>query len=213
MKIIEIFKSISGEIGLFPQGTPVTFIRFAGCNLSCSFCDTKESRDMRNGIEVDIDRILYLIKNFGYKNIVITGGEPLLQRDDLAELSVHLMNDDYKVSVETNGTFIPDIPWIDFWVMDFKLDFMDKMIPLEKFAKVKNSAIKIVVRDNTEFEQALFIFNNLVDICEESNYKKPIFAVSAAKPMLSDQKLAEWLMDSGKEVVLNIQIHKLLGVK
>jgi organic radical activating enzyme len=92
--IVEIFSSIQGEG--FYMGKACTFIRFAGCNLNCEWCDTNHSEFT----EMDIDEILSQIKN---PMVVITGGEPTLH--DLKPLLEALKKSHHYVAIETNGTF------------------------------------------------------------------------------------------------------------
>ena len=100
MKVVEIFESVQGE-GHW-MGTPVIFIRFAGCNLHCSWCDTKESwGDV--GTEMTIIDIVKSVKAFSLKHVVITGGEPTIN-EGLKELVASLKARDYYVCLETNGT-------------------------------------------------------------------------------------------------------------
>ena len=107
MKVIEIFESVQGE-GRW-MGTPVTFIRLAGCNLHCPWCDTKESwGDV--GTEMTIENIIKAVDSFGCATVVITGGEPTIQ-PDLPRLVKSLREDMYYVCVETNGT--NHISWED----------------------------------------------------------------------------------------------------
>ena len=90
MKISEIFKSIQGE-GI-NAGKDVVFLRTALCNLKCSWCDTKYTWDWDNYDyskevrELSINHVMEQIQQFDIKHLVITGGEPLMQADDLAEL-------------------------------------------------------------------------------------------------------------------------------
>lgn len=100
MKIIEIFESVQGE-GRW-MGIPVTFIRLAGCNLHCPWCDTKESwGDV--GTEMTIDEIIEKVDSYRPGMVVITGGEPTVQ-PDLPKLAKSLKERLYYVSIETNGT-------------------------------------------------------------------------------------------------------------
>ena len=95
--INEIFYSLKGE-GQW-TGKPMIFIRLSGCNLTCSFCDTKH----QTSTAMTTKEILERIKPFPAKKIVITGGEPMLY--DLEELTMALMDNDYMLHLETNGTF------------------------------------------------------------------------------------------------------------
>ena len=111
MKISEMFDSIQGE---GPNaGEPVIFIRLALCNLTCSWCDTKYTWDWDNydfDKEVhhfEIEDIIKKIQTYKIKHIVITGGEPLMQQEELIKLLSPLKNN-YFIEVETNCTIIPN---------------------------------------------------------------------------------------------------------
>lgn len=105
MKICEYFRSIQGE-GI-TIGVPTYFIRTAGCNLRCSWCDTTYAWE--GGKETSVDEIMELVGDS--KNICITGGEPMLQ-EDIYELIGRLLDADKRISIETNGSVdiskIPD---------------------------------------------------------------------------------------------------------
>ena len=111
MKISEIFSSIQGE-GIH-AGKPSVFLRTALCNLKCVWCDTKYTWDWDNYDyskevhEISIEKVIEKIKEFEPKHIVITGGEPLIQQNDIA-LLLSKLGDDYFVEVETDCTIIPD---------------------------------------------------------------------------------------------------------
>lgn len=106
MRINEIFYSLQGE-GFF-TGTPAVFIRFSGCNLACSFCDTAHGRYY----EATQEDILTVISGYPSRHVVITGGEPSLQLT--ADFVDALHGHGYFVQVETNGTKrLPDgVDWI-----------------------------------------------------------------------------------------------------
>jgi len=101
MKVVEIFKSIEGE-GL-RTGLPVVFLRFHGCNLRCSYCDTKYSYEAGEYTNLSIQHVFESVAEYGLKSITITGGEPLIQTD-IHFLVAALLNNDYKVNIETNGS-------------------------------------------------------------------------------------------------------------
>jgi organic radical activating enzyme len=117
LKIAEIFASIQGE-GL-RQGEPTVFIRLAGCNLRCAFCDTKKA--WTGGRETPIARIAVraarLRKSRPAEWIVLTGGEPLLQ--DVGPLVRLLKSDAWKIQVETNGVFYRRLP-VDWYTISPK---------------------------------------------------------------------------------------------
>lgn len=96
MKINEIFYSLQGE-GRW-AGTPCVFIRFAGCNLKCPFCDTKHE----DGVMYSLDDVMREIGKYPTRHIVLTGGEPTLQ---ITEELIHALRESkYYIHVETNGT-------------------------------------------------------------------------------------------------------------
>jgi organic radical activating enzyme len=101
LRIVEIFPSVQGE-GL-RQGEPTIFIRLAGCNLKCAFCDTKFA--WMGGREQSPEEVLYIIKRirerFPADWISLTGGEPYLQ--DLRRLVGFLRKEKFRIQVETNG--------------------------------------------------------------------------------------------------------------
>lgn len=105
-KVNEIFYSLQGE-GYF-TGTPAVFLRLSGCNLKCDFCDTTHG-EFREMSPIDI---INEIKGYPSRHIVVTGGEPSLQLDDML---VDILHDEgFFVQVETNGTHpLPEsVDWV-----------------------------------------------------------------------------------------------------
>ena len=163
MKISEIFKSIQGE-GT-NAGKPSIFLRTAECNLKCTWCDTKYTWDWKNFDyskevkEISIKEIREIIERFHLRHLVITGGEPLMQQDDLAELLVFLKPDFY-VEIETNGTILPNnalSALVDQWNVSPKTKNSGN--PLEMcednecyafFSKQKNCYFKYVVENKDD---------------------------------------------------------------
>jgi len=102
IKISEIFYSLQGELpGL---GIPSIFVRFYGCNLKCKWCDTKYSFEGEEYKDMSLKEIINEIKKYKCKNVVITGGEPTFQYDNLISLMDILFDLNYNITVETNGT-------------------------------------------------------------------------------------------------------------
>jgi len=115
MRVIEIFQSIQGE-GRY-LGVPAIFIRTAGCNLACSFCDTKHSWDgTETGFAMSAIDIVNLIRKNNYHAplVVITGGEPCLQKDIVDVIAALQMELGVTVAIETNGTLPtpPNANWV-----------------------------------------------------------------------------------------------------
>lgn len=119
MKVNEIFHSISGEGA--HAGIPAVFVRLAGCNLACSYCDTQYAQKPEQGVEMSVDEILRRVREFREDGwVLITGGEPLSQ--DIQELVGRLRSRGYRIEVETNGSFSPPL-WASFvscWSVDVK---------------------------------------------------------------------------------------------
>lgn len=123
-RITEIFHSLQGE-GMF-LGEPTTFVRFARCNLDCSYCDTPLAKAGDKAVEIGLretlDRIQAITRPDDF--VSFTGGEPLLQTEFIAELVPELKKHGYRLYLETNGT-LPDelaniISGLDVVAMDIK---------------------------------------------------------------------------------------------
>jgi len=98
-KVTEIFQSIQGE-GIY-QGRPTVFVRFSGCNLRCSWCDTKYA--FEEGKTITLNDLMEAINDFHLRNVCLTGGEPLLQ-EHLPLLSKSILESGCSVDLETNGS-------------------------------------------------------------------------------------------------------------
>ena len=118
MRIVETFKSLQGEGS--DSGSPAFFIRLAGCNVHCPFCDTKESWDLDSGLELSVKDLMNVLKGSITENhiIVITGGEPFMQLEELRELLEILLSEDlyHRVVIETSASVqIPDSCNLPLW--------------------------------------------------------------------------------------------------
>ena len=115
---MEYFYSLQGE-GQY-QGHAAFFIRLAGCDVGCVWCDVKESWESTDGQLMPIDEMIDLVKKSGTKIVIITGGEPLIY--DLTYLTKALHQLNVRVHVETSGTsqLTGDWSWICFSPKKFK---------------------------------------------------------------------------------------------
>lgn len=89
------------------MGQPAVFVRLSGCNLKCDFCD---SRYADTGIIMSVFDVEKEIKSYGCEKVIITGGEPLLQTEEVKKL-FYLLVDSHIISLETNGTIYTDLPF------------------------------------------------------------------------------------------------------
>ena len=201
--ISEIFKSIQGET-IF-TGLPFVFVRLAGCDLNCSYCDTKYAR--KQGEKNSVGEVLKRIKEFNLKNVCVTGGEPLLQRDCLKLLD-KLSSERYVVLLETNG--VEDISKINKWVRII----MDIKCPDSKVLKETNwdnirylrkkDEVKFVVSSYRDFEWSIGIINKYkLD-------KKTNIIFSPAFGIVKLRTLAKWVLDSGLNIRMQWQFHKYI---
>ena len=101
-QVVEHFISINGEGRR--AGELALFIRFAGCNLNCRYCDTKWANQTVAYESYTVEELLRLIKNSGVKNVTLTGGEPLLQEDMPILLNMLRMEPAFRIEIETNGS-------------------------------------------------------------------------------------------------------------
>ena len=124
----EIFYSLQGE-GV-TMGTPSVFLRLAQCNLACSWCDTRYTWDWeqyergKEVVSLEVRQVEEGILKYSCRHLVITGGEPMLQQQDLALLAESLKDQGFYLEVETNGTIGPDpelIRDVDQWNLSPKL--------------------------------------------------------------------------------------------
>ncbi len=173
-QIAEKFISINGEGK--KSGELAIFLRFAGCNLKCTYCDTAWAQDVKSTIEYSTrDEIYSYIKKYNITNVTLTGGEPLKQCA-LQELVDFLLHDEkLHIEIETNGSV--DIVDLCSYNKDRVSITMDYKLPssgmqsymLEKNFELirKNDSVKFVIQDDTDFYKMLQIVKayNLLNRC------------------------------------------------
>ncbi|MGL4992288.1 MAG: putative 7-carboxy-7-deazaguanine synthase QueE [Sarcina sp.] len=210
MKIVEIFQSIDGEA--VRAGLITNFIRVAGCNLRCSYCDTEYALLKTQGEEISLDEILKkLDKNI--KNITLTGGEPLWNKEESMLLLDRLIAEGYSVSVETNGAidltdFIKKYPDVVF-IVDYKVPSsnMEDKMNINNFNILREiDCVKFVVGTNEDLEK-------MKEIIENTNLKdgKTSIFVSPVFSKIDPKDIVEFLLDNKlNNVRLQIQMHKVI---
>jgi 7-carboxy-7-deazaguanine synthase len=202
MRIAEIFRSLQGEGR--NQGKPCLFIRLAGCNLHCHWCDTPYAQ--AGGSEMNIQAIVEQVSRLNPPYVCITGGEPLLQADNLEPLLVSLHMRGTSIDIETNGTinFARMQPYASI-CMDVKcpssgyqsnLTLLDILRPQD--------SVKFVVKDQTDCQYAREIITSYRIPGEI--FLSPVFG--------SDYKMiVKFILDNNLPVRFQIQLHKIIGVK
>jgi len=235
--IYEIFSSIQGE-GLY-CGQRQTFVRLAGCNLACDYCDTPSSRDPKPAcckvekpagsdrfIEIanpaSVEQILGECKELGCKTIAITGGEPLVQVDFLENLLSALKDAGMFTYLETNGTLYKElasvVSYADVVAMDIKLasasghDYWDEHRQFLEVAGVTEVFVKMVVSAGTTEEE----IHHCSDLIAEVDHNVPLViqpvTASAPVPGAILMRFQEIASEKLADVRVIPQCHKLLGI-
>lgn len=213
MKVYQIFASIDGEINAFHQGALSVFVRLAGCNLQCKYCDTQYARDPNAGVDMTVDEVIGRIVMYkGIRKVTITGGEPLLQYEEVDRLIRSLQDVEYNVSLETNGTIAPpDISGLSV-VIDYKLESSGMMSDMRaiNYKRLRfYDVIKFVIGDRRDFELARDISKTFQDHGNPAQ-----IAFSPVIPGVDPVELFEWMKKEPLAYgVLNIQLHKLINLQ
>jgi len=201
----EIFHSIQGESSF--SGQPCVFIRLTGCNLRCSYCDTKYAYD--SGRSLEIVEIIKNVASYKCPLIEITGGEPLIQKETPA-LIRSLLNSGYQVLVETNGS--QDISITDdscIRIVDIKCPSSgeNKSNDLENLFRITDrDELKFVIGDRNDY---LFA-KEILALYNRKSKRKSKIHFSPVSNMLPPERLVKWIMEDNLNVRLNLQIHKVI---
>lgn len=217
MRVYSIFKSFDGEVNCKHQGCPTVFIRLAGCNLRCKWCDTVYAQKKTSGKKMSVEDIVETIGE-SFPDIgkaTITGGEPLYQMEETMDLVEQLAFDlGLDVSVETNGSIlIPESSVLsgpDCWVMDYKLPSsgQHKKMAEENFNRLdRQDWVKFVIADRGDYEYALKVeqeWGGFI-LCDFNIAFSPVL-----KDKMNPKILAEWMLEDNVQAVFNLQIHKFI---
>ncbi|MDD3122897.1 MAG: putative 7-carboxy-7-deazaguanine synthase QueE [Candidatus Izemoplasmatales bacterium] len=205
MFVNEIFTSIEGE-GI-RMGYPVTFIRLYGCNLNCSYCDTRYSCEGQDGTEMSVSEVIEKAKEAGVERITLTGGEPLIHKN-VEELVDGLVNEGFEVNIETNGS-VDIYPYIKENViitMDYKSissGMTDKMNHKNLKYLRNQDVLKFVVEDKKDLDDMKRIIETYSPSC--SIFVSPVFGKIELPDMvdyIKDNKL--------NECRVQVQLHKII---
>ncbi|RLB66259.1 MAG: 7-carboxy-7-deazaguanine synthase [Deltaproteobacteria bacterium] len=205
ISIAEIFYSIQGESTF--SGLPCVFVRCAGCNLSCSYCDTGYARDPAAGEMLTVEEVLERVSSFPIDLVEITGGEPLLQ-PDLHRLIEALLSAGKQVLLETNGSL--DISNIDQRVqvvLDVKTpgSGMASKNCMANYQRLdaRRHQLKFVLCGEEDFRWSC-------DFIREYLPESATILFSPVVERFSARRLAELILQEHLPVRLQLQLHRLV---
>lgn len=218
MHLIEIYKSVQGESSF--AGVPCIFVRLAGCNLRCSWCDSEYTfsggHKMSNEeIEAEIAKLAPV------RLIEFTGGEPLLQAKELLPFMQKLLDQGYTLMIETSGERpLADVPKAVHKIVDVKCPGSGEgssfYLPNLQ-ALTKNDEVKFVISSRIDYEFAReFIRSHKLSELVGNVLLSPAFSKTpspertAANCLVDPRELVEWMLDDGLNVRLSLQIHKFI---
>jgi len=212
MKIYSIFSSIHGEANCRGQGSWATFVRTAGCSLGCNYCDTKYAQDPRVGKEMDIFRLIERVEKYKGPYLLITGGEPLEQGEELLQFISLVRTKGFHVTVETNGAYaLPprQLCTVDCYVVDYKLPGAgvgDVFQWANTNVFSQNDVVKFVISDESDYQEAKRAYRRL-----KQRNSKARCAFSPVLDRLEPAALYYWMLeDNIWDVQLSLQLHKLV---
>jgi 7-carboxy-7-deazaguanine synthase len=204
MKINEIFYSIQGESSY--AGLPCAFVRLTGCNLRCSYCDTDYA--FYEGRDMTVPEIMQAVEVFPTRLVLVTGGEPMLQKS-VHDLFNSLLNRDYTVLLETGGQIL--LSGVDprvHKIVDFKCPSsgMDKHNNFDNVPLLTRSdEVKFVVGDRRDFDWACAVIHRY----ELATHVGTIL-LSPILGKLAYPDLAGWVLECGLPIRMQLQLHKLI---
>ncbi|MDR0942972.1 MAG: radical SAM protein [Ruminococcus sp.] len=210
LPVVEMFWGINGE-GL-KSGSPAAFIRFSGCNLSCSWCDTAWANSEDCPVTYKTPEDIYnKLLDRGIKNVTLTGGEPLLQKN-IGNLLKLLVSDSYfNTEIETNGSIPLDYirrsgEKISFTV-DCKLPSsgMSENVCYKNFGLLgKRDCVKFVAGTEADLFEAARIMK------EYSLTKRTNIFISPVSDMLAPEIIADFIVENTLDARLALQLHKII---
>ena len=197
IKVSEIFTSFQGEGPYI--GTPATFLRLYGCNLNCPWCDTDISTYEMLSVD-DVAEILMTQMEFNNINLlVITGGEPTLQMEEIKRL-IKELPENIKIQLETNGSIFEYLPEIEYVISPKE----DKEKVFENYYKYDNVFFKFVITCEEDIDEVISIKNKY-------GYDKTIWLQGEFS---RDALMADLIRENFprlENIKLSVQTHKYLN--
>jgi 7-carboxy-7-deazaguanine synthase len=202
LTINEIFYSIQGESTY--AGKPCVFVRLAGCDLRCTWCDTPYA--FNEGHKMSVDAVLRQVAAYGSSLVEVTGGEPLLQ-EEVYPLMERLLDSGRTVLLETGGQIdVGRVPGAVVKVMDVKCPGSGESDKME-WANIEHlgcrDQVKFVIQDRADYEFArAIVARHALDRRCEAVLFSPVHGV------LDPKDLSEWILADRLPVRLQLQLHK-----
>ncbi|MEI7670286.1 MAG: 7-carboxy-7-deazaguanine synthase QueE [Pseudomonadota bacterium] len=201
LNVKNIFATLQGEG--FYAGHPAIFIRLGGCNLACNFCDT-EFEDFEN---FSLIQIITKVKELANNTrlVVITGGEPFLQ--PIEKLCEQLINLEFKVQIETNGTLFRKLTK-EVEIICSPKNSGNGYFPIRPDLLERINAFKFIVSANNKD------YNNVAEIGQANNipvYVQPMDEYNAEKNQANLKLATELALNYGYR--LSLQLHKIVGIE
>lgn len=218
MYLIEIYKSVQGESSF--AGRPCIFVRLAGCNLRCAWCDSEYT--FTGGYKLTEDQVVVEVEKLApVKLIEFTGGEPLLQERELIPLMERLLTAGYELMIETSGERpLERVPRSVHKIVDVKCPGSGeagsfRMSNLD--CLTERDEVKFVISSRADYEFARnFIRQNAVEdragavLLSPAFSKTPTPQRSSENCVLDPRELIEWMLADGLAARLSLQIHKYI---
>jgi 7-carboxy-7-deazaguanine synthase len=209
VKINEIFLSIQGET--ISAGLPTIFVRSAGCNIRCSYCDTPYALTARDGVKMSVDEIMADVRSKKVKRVCYTGGEPLIQpKEEIQEFFDKLALEGYELSIETSGS-IPIGYWTlhekQRWILDMKVPSSGESGAMD-FASLNllrpQDEVKFVVGTDEDVAWAM----DLIATYQLEGRAGLLF--SPVWGSITPLRLTELVLASGVDARVQVQLHKII---
>jgi 7-carboxy-7-deazaguanine synthase len=203
MLVSEIFLSIQGESTY--AGLPCVFVRLAGCNLSCAWCDTPYARSAEGAREMTVDEATAEVEGFkGVSLAEITGGEPLLQ-EEAGVLAARLVGLGYTVLIETNGSVgLDGVPEGAVKIVDVKCPSSGHAgsFLIENLGRITpEDEVKFVIGDRADYDYArMFMEEYIMDRTSK-------VLLAPVRGTLDPATLADWMLRDRLRARLQLQAH------
>ncbi len=218
MYLIEIYKSVQGESSF--AGRPCIFVRLAGCNLRCAWCDSEYT--FKGGYKLTEDEVVAEIEKLSPVRLIeFTGGEPMLQERELIPLMTRLLASGYELMIETSGERpLANVPVEVHKIVDVKCPGSGEggTFRIENLsALTKRDEVKFVISDRADYEFAReFVREHGLEqkvgavLFSPAFTKTPSPVRTAENCLLDPRILVEWMLADGLEARLSLQIHKFI---